>query len=266
MPGPLTIYQVGSREGLKDLSVSEVEVGGYAFLRTPFQITAKLQGVGFEGETTKASLSRDGAMVSQQSVRLNDQGDGEVVFEVVPDKAGRFTYAVEVPVYEDDAVPSNNISPVVVEVVRDKIRVLQVAGAPSWDVKFLRRFLKGDPSVDLVSFFILRTPRDLTGEYRDNELSLIQFPYRDSVSGGSVVVRCGDLQNFDYQPYSSYQSNELLGNIRRYVEEEGHAFVMVGGDRSFGLGKYGDTPLASVLPLTVADQGETVSPNPSSPC
>jgi uncharacterized membrane protein len=259
IPGPLTVYQVGTRGGLQDLSVTEVEVGGYAFLRTPFRIAAKLQGVGYEGETTKATLLRDGATVSQKPVRLDELGLGEVEFEVMPDKAGRFTYSVEVPVYEGDAVPSNNVSPVVVEVVRDKIRVLQVAGAPSWDVKFLRRFLKGDPSVDLVSFFILRTPRDLTGEYRDKELSLIQFPYRDLFQEDLWSFDVVIFQNFDYQPYFSYQSNELLGNIRRYVEEEGHAFVMIGGDRSFGLGKYGDTPLASVLPLTVTDQGQTTT-------
>lgn len=259
IPGPLTVYQVGSRGGLQDLSVTEVEVGGYAFLRTPFRISARIQGVGYEGETTKATLLRDGAMVSQKTVRLDAAGLGEVEFEVMPDKAGRFTYSVDVPVYEGDAVPSNNISPVVVEIVRDKIRVLQVAGAPSWDVKFLRRFLKGDPSVDLVSFFILRTPRDLTGEYRDKELSLIQFPYRDLFQKDLWSFDVVIFQNFDYQPYFSYQSNELLGNIRRYVEEEGHAFVMTGGDRSFGLGKYGETPLASVLPLTVADQGETAT-------
>ncbi len=55
------------------------------------------------------------------------------------------------PDYEDDAVQSNNSKPVVVRVVLDKIRALQVVGAPTSDVKFLRRFLKGAPSVELVS-------------------------------------------------------------------------------------------------------------------
>ena len=45
-------------------------------------------------------------------------------------------------------------------VIRDKIRVLQVAGAPSWDVRALRQMLKSNPNVDLISFFILRTQDD----------------------------------------------------------------------------------------------------------
>ena len=265
LPGPLTVFQVGTRSDLRDLAVRDVNVGGYAFLRTPFRVTAKVFGLGFEGQTVKATLLQDGATVSQQRIQLDDEGRADVVFEVVPDRAGRFTFAVAVPVYEGDAVPSNNLEPVVVRVVRDKIRVLQVAGAPSWEVKFQRRFLKGDPSVDLVSFFILRTPRDITGEYKDNELSLIQFPYKDLFQKDLWSFDVVIFQNFDYQPYFTYQSTQLLGNIRRYVEEEGRALVMVGGDRSFGLGMYGSTPLAEVLPVRISDRGETVDEEPFKP-
>ena len=122
-----------------------------------FLIRAHVQGSGFENKRVPVRLERDGSPISERTVQLDEQGRGEVAFNIRPDDVGRFTYEVSVPVYENDAVPSNNRSPVVIRVVRDRIRVLQVAGAPSWDVKMLRRFLKGDPLVDLVSFFILRT-------------------------------------------------------------------------------------------------------------
>jgi uncharacterized membrane protein len=265
VPGPLTVFGVGSANRLRDLAVRDVSVGGYAFLRTPFRITSRLKAVGFDGQTVSVTLEQDGATVSQKRVKLDDEGNADVVFEVIPDRPGRFTYAVSVPVYEGDAVPSNNLAPVVVRVVRDKIRVLQVAGAPSWEVKFQRRFLKGDPSVDLVSFFILRTPRDITGEYRDQELSLIQFPYKDLFQRDLWSFDIVIFENFDYQPYFAYQSTTLLGNVARYVEEEGRALVMIGGDRSFGLGKYGSSPLADVLPVKISDQGETVDAEPFKP-
>ena len=173
---------------------------------------------------------------------------------MTPDEAGRFAYEVTVPAYEGDAVPANNALPLVVGVVRDRIRVLQVAGAPSWDVKFLRRFLKGDPSVQLVSFFILRTQRDLVAGFAENELSLIQFPYKrlfdDDLETFDVVI----FQNFDYMPYFGGDSTALLGNLAAYVNNGG-GFVMTGGDRSFGLGRYGGTSLGAVLPLQIAQVG-----------
>lgn len=253
LPGPLTVFQVGSAADLTDLAVQSVDAGGYAYVHTPFRLRATLRGVGFGGRSVRVQLSKDGAAVNSRTVVLDADGKGEATFEVTPDKSGRFAYLIEVPDYEDDAVPSNNSMPVVVRVVRDKIRVLQVVGAPSWDVKFLRRFLKGDPSVDLVSFFILRTRRDLARGWSPDELSLIEFPYAqlftEDLKSFDLVV----FQNFDYEPYFEGGSKSaLLQNLKDFVTRDGHAFVMVGGDRSFDLGKYGATPLEDVLPVTVS--------------
>jgi len=251
VPGPLTVFQAGEITEVQDIAVRAVDTGGFAFIRAPFQIAADLQGIGYAGRTVPVSLTRDGAPVKTVDATFDDNGDARVVFEVTAESAGRFAYAVSAPVYEGDAVPANNTMPVVVRVVRDRIRVLQVAGAPSWDVKFLRRFLKGDPSVQLVSFFILRTQRDPLNQYDDDELSLITFPYErlfdDDLWTFDVVI----FQNFDYGPYFSGRAPRLLGNLERYVKQGG-AMVMIGGDRSFGVGGYGETPLADVLPVEVS--------------
>jgi len=264
VPGPLTVYQVGAVTDMLDLSVRSVDSGGYAFIRAPFTIAADIQGLGFADRTVPVTLLRDGGTVTQQRVRLDGEGRARVTFEVVAEDAGRFAYAVQVPVYEGDAVPANNTMPVVVRVVRDRIRVLQVAGTPSWDVKFLRRFLKGDPSVQLVSFFILRTQNDLLTQYSDRELSLIQFPYdrlfAEDLWSFDVVV----FQNFDHLPYFQFRSAQLLTNLRQYVEEGG-AVVMVGGDRSFSLGRYGGTALADALPVELGRQASPPDPKPFRP-
>lgn len=250
LPGPLTVIQAGQLSDLKDLAVRSVESGGYAFLRNPFSITARVEGLGFEGRTVPVSLERNGATVTTIPVSLDAQGRGEVAFEVTPDDPGRFAYEVVVPDYEGDAVLENNRMPLVVGVVRDRIRVLQVAGSPSWDVKFLRRFLKGDPSVQLVSFFILRTPRDLNSDYGEEELSLIQFPHKQLFDADLDTFDVVVFQNFDHEPYFLHESPQLLRNLAEYVEAGG-GFVMTGGDRSFDLGAYGGTPLGDVLPVEI---------------
>lgn len=251
LPGPLTVYQVGDVGQLRDLSVRSVDSGGYAFIRSPFTISADIRGIGFEDTSVEVTLEQNGSPVTTRSVQLDEEGRGEVQFEVRPDAAGRFAYSVQVPQYEGDAVPENNALPVVVGVVRDRIRVLQVAGAPSWDVKFLRRFLKGDPSVQLVSFFILRTQEDMGSGYSDRELSLIAFPYDqlfdEDISTFDAVI----FQNFDYAPYLKRRSGDLLENLASYVRGGG-GLIMIGGDRSFSLGDYGRSPLADVLPVQVS--------------
>ena len=82
------------------------------------------------------------------------------------------------PVAPNEAVTTNNTRSFVVRVIRDKIRVLQVAGSPSWDVRALRAMLKSNPNVDLISFFILRT-QDSISLVPNDEMSLIPFPTRE---------------------------------------------------------------------------------------
>ena len=61
-------------------------------------------------------------------------------------------------------------------VARQRVRLLHVAGRPTYDVRSLRRWLKSDESVDLVAFFILRTDEDNPMTSDDSELALIPFP------------------------------------------------------------------------------------------
>jgi uncharacterized membrane protein len=250
LPGPLTLYQVGSDASVKDVAITDVETGGFAFLRQPFTLTAEIVGAGFEGWEVPVSLTRDGKVIAEQEVTLDDDGRGRVWFQITPKEPGRFSYAVSAPVWEGDSVPANNDMHVAVRVVRDRMRILQVCGAPSFDQKFLRLFLKQDPSVDLVSFFILRTNEDMHAGYSNDELSLIPFPYEslfdEQLETFDVVI----FQNFDYAPFFQRRSDELLSNLSDFVIKGG-AFVMMGGDRSFDLGDYGISPLVNILPVTL---------------
>ena len=249
---PVTIYQVGNAERLYDAAVEDVVTGGFAFLRTPFTLTVKLRGR--PGEHQQLSLTREGRPLSEQTVVLDKDGRGTAELSVTPTQVGRFAYEVSIPVAPDDAVPGNNSFQVVVRVVRDRTRVLQVCGSPSYDQKFLRLFLKEDPSIDLVSFFILRTEEDLGAGWHTQELSLIQFPYDRLFSQDLETFDLVILQNFDYAPYFQYDADTLLENLATYVRQGG-ALVMTGGDRSFDLGQYARTPLADVLPVELGVTG-----------
>ena len=252
LPGPLTVMQVGQNAALQDDAIESVRSGGFAFLRTPFHLDASVRGR--PGSRMELTLRREGRLVDTARVTLGDDGRGEFRFEVTPTEVGRFVWEVSVPVAGNDGVPGNNRFPVVVRVVRDRTRVLQVCGSPSTDQKFLRLFLKEDPSVDLVSFFILRTHQDFGAGWYPDELSLIPFPYErlftEQLETFDVVV----FQNFDYKPYFENGPNRLLGNIAEFVRNGG-AFVMIGGDRSFDLGEYAGTPIDEVLPVRLGLTG-----------
>jgi len=233
------------RPGLKDIAVARVLADEFAFVRTVAKIKAVIRSTGYASRRIAVTLSNDGVPLRQKWI---DVGPGEteakVVFEFTPQRVGKYVYEISTPVAEDESVSVNNTRSFVIRVIRDKIRVLQVAGQPSWDVHQLRQMLKQNPNVDLISFFILRTQDDVS-LVPNQELSLIPFPthelFQNELPSFDVIF----LQNFEYMPYGI---GVYLDNIRRYVESGG-GMAMIGGAMSFSSGGYASTPLAEAIPV-----------------
>src|SRR5690606_21572030 len=96
------------------------------------------------------TLRREGQVIAQQVVRIEEgRREQPVRFRFTPDQIGEFVFTVAAPVYEGEAVRSNNARSFVLKVIRDRVRTLLVVGKPSWDERFLRMLLKTDPNVDL---------------------------------------------------------------------------------------------------------------------
>ena len=131
---------------------------------------------------------------------------------------------MRVPVDPEERIVQNNRLDFTLKVIRDRLRVLQVSGHPSWDERFLRQLLKENPSVDLISFFILRTPTDQSGA-PSSELSLIPFPTRQLFTEELHTFDIVIFQDFDYLPYNM---SHYLGNIRDFVKDAGGGFLMIG--------------------------------------
>ncbi len=190
-------------------------------------------------------------MVAQTSVQLEPGTSRyQVALTFRPDTTGTFVFTVAAPVLPGEAVSANNQRSFVLRVIRDRVRVLLVAGRPSWDERFLRGLLKQDPNVDLVSFFILRTNSDQPGS--PDQLSLIPFPVQEIFGPQLKTFDAVLLLNFNYAPYRALDIERFLPNLRDYVRGGG-GLAMIGGEQSFGEGRYGATPLAEVLPVVPLD-------------
>jgi uncharacterized membrane protein len=234
-----------------DASVRRVSAAGAAVAHVPLPLKVEVGCAGGlscdELTVTARELREDGppALLATGLSHLKD-GKGTVDLAVTLDRAGARILEISITPPGGDAVPENDRRLLTFNVARERVRVLHVAGRPTSDVRALRQWLKSDASVDVVSFFILRTQSD-TPNARQEDLSLIPFPvdelFTEHLPSFDAVV----LQDFDAQPYGLERH---LPQLARYVRAGG-GLIMVGGQNSFVAGGYANTPLAEVLPVTL---------------
>ncbi len=172
------------------------------------------------------------------------EGRGSVPLAITLDRAGRRILEVALSAPDGDSIPENNRRFVTVDVARDRVRLLHVAGRPTYDVRSLRTWLKSDASVDVVAFFILRTRTDDVVAAQE-ELALIPFPVDELFTKHLQSFDAVVLQDFDAEPYG------LSIHLRRLADyvRQGGGLIMVGGPNAFVSGNYAQTALAEVLPV-----------------
>jgi uncharacterized membrane protein len=252
---PVNVVTAGA-EAPRDVAIERVAVDDFAFVRNTLTVEATLRVRGYSREEVEVVLRREGSVAASAKVRLEPGRDRYTVpLSFAPDATGTFVFTVEARPLPGDAIAGNNARSFALRVIRDRVRVLLVAGRPSWDERFLRGLLKQDPNVDLVSFFILRQNVDNPGP--QEELSLIPFPVAEIFGPQLKTFDAVLFVNFAWSPYRSLQIEGFLPGIRDYVLAGG-AFAMVGGEQSFGEGRYGETPIAEILPAQPLDGSRPV--------
>lgn len=250
-PGkPIPIHTVSIAEkSPRDASIRSIRTAGAAVAHQPVSMTIE---VGCSGELSCDAIPvavrelLDGAppaLLSSGIARIVD-GRATVELQMTLDRAGPRLVEVAIDAPVGDSIPENNRRILTFDVARERVRLLHVAGRPTYDVRALRTWLKSNASVDVIAFFILRTERSEV-QASDSELALIRFPvdelFTEQLPSFDAVI----LQDFNAEPYRLLR---YIPNLARYVEGGG-GFVMVGGPDAFLGGRYQGTDLERVLPV-----------------
>jgi len=194
---------------------------------------------GRPGDRVGLTVRRDGTVVDETVVPVGASVD--LPIEIA--HGGPNIFEFEVAPLDGELTAANNTGVVIVDGVRENLRVLLISGEPHSGERTWRNLLKSDASVDLVHFTILRPPEKQDGT-PINQLSLIAFPTRE--------LFAEKIDEFDLIIFDRYQRRGILplvyfDNIARYVRDGGAVLVATGPDIDGGDSLF-DTPLGAVLP------------------
>ncbi len=195
-------------------------------------------------KVARLTVRRDGDRAEVIAAPINQ----ETTIEVPITRAGPVLVEMSAEALPGEASAINNRAVVVINGVRDRLRVLLVSGEPHAGERTWRRLLKADPAVDLVHFTILRPPErdDLTPL---NELALIAFPVRELFQ---VKIRDFDLIILDRFQNRGILPPVYIRNIADYVRAGGGLLLSAGPEFS-GATSLAPTALGAVLPARPGD-------------
>lgn len=154
---PIHSVGIGDPSSPRNLRVAEILAPQNAFKQDPFAVTVRLTARGLDGETIQLRFRERDAMsggadrlLETRAITVGPGGAMDpVTFQRTQPRTGRFIYTVDAPVLEFEAVAEDNEKQATVNVIDSRTRVLIVAGAPSWDYRFVSRLLERDESIDV---------------------------------------------------------------------------------------------------------------------
>ena len=234
-----------------DAAIVNARMAGTVVAHQPAKLSVEVACTGGlecgEMRVTARELHLDTAAVTRATGAVHvDEGRAAIDLDVTLDRAGKRILEVSMEAPDGDTIRDNNRRFLTVDVARDRVRLLHVAGRPTYDVRALRTWLKSDASVDVVAFFILRTHDDKVVATQD-ELALIPFPVDELFTVHLPSFDAVILQDFDARPYGL---SKHLPSLARYVDQGG-GLIMVGGPNAFVMGSYARTALSKVLPVSL---------------
>ncbi|MGA9365175.1 MAG: vWA domain-containing protein [Bacteroidota bacterium] len=147
---PVYTVGIGDSSEQKDVLITRVVTNEIAYAESRIPMDVRVKSSGFNGERVEVSLLEEGKTIAQQFLMLKE-GTWEypVKFFFEPKGEGTKRYTVNVSRLEGELTTANNVRSVFVKVLKSRMKVLLIAGAPSPDVAFIRRALSDDKNVDL---------------------------------------------------------------------------------------------------------------------
>ena len=242
----------------RDVSLRFLFMEDVIFRGDRFPIDVRIRQKGFEGRQTRLVVRRNGEVVHSETVVLDRRSEMQHTIELKADKAGVFTYEVQLEELPGETTAGNNVRRRHgVRVVDEPLKVLVVDDKPRYEWRFLKTALEADPKRIRPAFVLRAADRRLVQQSPD---LLLKFPADGKELQSYDLVILGNVP-------ASFFTRQELANVEQYVRVHGGWVVVVAGERHMP-DSYVGTPVADLLPVEVAfgaaGQGAAASRIPTS--
>jgi uncharacterized membrane protein len=243
---PVYTVGVGRERFDRDIAVERVQAPRRMLTGAVGVVEADVRLRGLDDASVPVSLEADGRVVATETAQAPARGDVVTLRLRIPPLApGVHRLAVRVRPMPSEIVTENNEWQTSLEVRAGPDRVLYVEGEPRPEFAFLRRAVNDDSAVVVVGLMRSAERKYLRLGVRDSMELLTGFPTtRDELFSYRAII-LGSIE-------AAFFTGEQLRMVADFVSLRGGGLLVLGGRASLSEGGFAGTPLADVLPLTLA--------------
>ncbi|MCU0749749.1 MAG: hypothetical protein MUF13_09425, partial [Akkermansiaceae bacterium] len=148
---PIFTIPYGTAESARDVSVRIANYHPHTFVRQVTRLEAFVRSVGCPHETLAVDLLCDGKKVQGSQIQTGTEPFQTVRFNVTHEEPGQHEYTFRIAPVANERELSNNSATTYLNVISERIRILEIEGTPFWDSTFLRRSFARNDKFDIDS-------------------------------------------------------------------------------------------------------------------
>lgn len=149
---PIITIGVGDTSKEKDIYVSNVNYNKFIYAGTPTTIEADIINDGFAGKSSTAYLYEENKLIDSKEIYFGETSLNQIKFDYKPKSSGEKKLSVYVKNLPDEVTGKNNRYNFYLDIMKEKIRVSIIAGAPSADLTFILNSLSADENIIINKF------------------------------------------------------------------------------------------------------------------
>ncbi len=191
---PVYTVGVGDTAEQKDVLIEDVNTNNLVYAGERVPVDVSVRSSGFQNENVTVSISGGGAVVDHKNLTLGSGTRSYIVrLEVEPKEEGIQKFTVDVSKLPGELTDKNNVRSIYMRVLKNRLRVILVGGAPNPDISSIYQILKEDEHNNVTEFVQKSSSEfyggDLTTGVLDSADCLVLVGFPTTTTNPSVIER-----------------------------------------------------------------------------
>ncbi|RMF56356.1 MAG: VWA domain-containing protein [Calditrichaeota bacterium] len=135
---PISTVVIGDTALPRDIAIRRVQTNQITYVNKEVPVEVTIWNNGFQGQRSVITIVKDGKEVARKIINLQQSGfEQKISLTLTPREVGDLNYTVLIQPLEDEITKKNNRQAFSVRVLKSKLKILVMSGAPNFDRHFL---------------------------------------------------------------------------------------------------------------------------------